>query len=61
MNKLSFGCPNQPPTIASLKSECHALIEVVSRRPGAIKLLVGVRNQLIMFSQYEANRDNRFR
>jgi hypothetical protein len=49
--------PEQPPTIASLKRECHRLIEVVSRRAGAIKLLLGIRQQAQMFADYKANRN----
>lgn len=44
------------PTVAELKRQCHALIEVVAKRPGAIKLLQGVLNQLQIFAQYKANR-----
>lgn len=48
---------SEPVSVAELKQECHSLIEAVARRPGAIKLLLGVRGQLLLFSQYKANRD----
>lgn len=51
--------PEPPPTVATLKAECHALIEQVARRPGAIKLLTGIRNQAQIFSQYKAQRTYR--
>jgi hypothetical protein len=43
--------------LAQVKRECHRLIEIVATRPGAMKLMIGVRNQLKLFSQYKANRD----
>jgi hypothetical protein len=46
----------QPLTIDSLKRKCHGLIEQVARRPGAIKLLLGIRLQAQMFADYKANR-----
>jgi hypothetical protein len=48
-----------PPTIGELKRDCHRLIEQVAQRPGAIKLLLGIRDQAMIFSQYKANRDYR--
>ncbi|MBD2072412.1 hypothetical protein H6F86_00490 [Phormidium sp. FACHB-592] len=44
------------PTLAQLRTECHRLLEVVSRRPGAMKLLLGVHRQLTLFGGYKANR-----
>ncbi len=44
------------PTLQDLKRECHRLLEVISHRPGAAKLMIGVHKQLQLFSQYKANR-----
>lgn len=57
MSDPSDSYPNAPPTLLELKRECHDLIEQVARRPGAIKLLLGTRNQLRLFSQYKAGRN----
>jgi hypothetical protein len=48
-----------PPTVAQLKSEIYALVELVSRRPGSVKLLLGLRQQALIFSQYKQNRSYR--
>jgi hypothetical protein len=49
--------PHSPyPTLAQLRTECHRLVEVVSHRPGAMKLMIGVHRQLTMFAAYKANR-----
>jgi hypothetical protein len=45
-----------PPTLSQLKAECHRLLELVSRRPGAMKLMIGVHRQLQLFSAYKAKR-----
>lgn len=50
---------NQPPTTESLRLEAHRLIDVVARRPGAVKLLEGVLVQLRLFAAYKANRSYR--
>lgn len=42
-----------------LLAECQRLLFQVSRRPGAIKLLIGVKGQLKMFSAYKSNRVSR--
>jgi hypothetical protein len=51
--------PDSPPTVDELKRQCHGLIEVVSKRPGAAKLLLGVLSQLEIFSQYKVTRSYR--
>ncbi len=43
-------------TIGGLKQECYRLIDVVARRPGAIKLLLGCKEMLTTLSEYKANR-----
>lgn len=49
--------PNiQHPTLAQLRAECHRLVDAVARRPGAMKLLLGVHRQLLMFAAYKGNR-----
>jgi hypothetical protein len=48
-------------TLAQLRAECHRLVDVVSHRPGAMKLMIGVHRQLQMFAGYKANRRSRFR
>jgi hypothetical protein len=45
--------------LSSLKCECHRLIELVARRPGAIKLLQGAREVLLIYSAYKPNRSHR--
>jgi hypothetical protein len=52
-----YGQP--PPTIASLKRECHRLIEQVAQRPGAVKLLTGIRDQARVFANYKITRTYR--
>lgn len=47
---------NQPPTLSQLKDECHRMLDRVARRPGAMKLLLGVQRQLQLFAGYKANR-----
>ena len=39
-----------------LLQECQRLIIEVSYRPGCLKLLEGVRQQLVLFSAYKKNR-----
>jgi hypothetical protein len=36
--------------------ECEGLLWKVAARPGSIKLLQGIKNQLILFASYKANR-----
>lgn len=36
--------------------DCQCLLSVVASRPGAIKLLLGVKRQLELFAGYKANR-----
>ena len=49
--------PHSPSlTLAHLRAECHRLVDVVSHRPGAMKLMIGVHRQLQMFAGYKANR-----
>ncbi len=36
--------------------DCQRLLSVVASRPGAIKLLLGVQQQLELFAGYKANR-----
>ena len=45
-----------PPNLQTLKQECHRLIEAVARRPGAMKLMIGVQRQLQMFAAYKVDR-----
>jgi len=40
----------------ALLQECYGLLNEVSRRPGCLKLLQGVRDQLRIFAGYKANR-----
>ena len=49
-----------PPDLAQLKRQCHQLIEVVSHRPGALKLMLGIHQQLQIFSAYKMNRKGKF-
>jgi hypothetical protein len=41
----------------ALLRECHQLLEQISRRPGAIKLLTGAKSAFEMYAQYKANRE----
>lgn len=43
-------------TLNALRLECHRLVDAVSRRPGAAKLLLAVHKQLTLFAAYKANR-----
>lgn len=43
-------------SLNQLKLECHQLIEQVARRPGAAKLLLGIKGTLEMYASYKANR-----
>jgi hypothetical protein len=40
----------------SLKAECHQLIEQISHRPGATKLLLGAKAALSLYARYKLNR-----
>lgn len=40
----------------ALLKECRQLLLEVGSRPNALKLLLGVRTQLLMFSQYKSRR-----
>jgi hypothetical protein len=51
-----YNHPEQP-TIGELKTEIHRLVEQVAKRPGAAKLLIGIRNQTRIFASYKANRN----
>lgn len=42
-----------------LVRECQGLLWQVARRPGCIKLLMGVRHQLQIFAGYKKDRWNR--
>lgn len=44
------------PELPALRSECHRLIELIARRPGAAKLLAGILPLLKLYSQYKAKR-----
>lgn len=44
-------------TREQLLAECHRLLNEVAKRPNNMKLLLGVKHQLEMFSQYKANRN----
>lgn len=46
----------QPLTLNALRLECHRLIDAVSRRPGAAKLLLAVHKQLTLFAAYKERR-----
>lgn len=39
-----------------LVAECRELLTVVANRPNCLKLLIGIRDQLLTFSQYKATR-----
>jgi hypothetical protein len=41
-----------------LKAGCHSLIGAIARRPGAVKLLQGAREALLIYSAYKANRSH---
>jgi hypothetical protein len=43
----------------ALLRECQQLLIQVSMQPNCLKLLTGVRDQMLMFSQYKANRSQR--
>lgn len=43
----------------SLRKECHQLIEQIAYRPGAVKLLIGLRDMAQTFANYKANRTHR--
>lgn len=43
-----------------LVRECHDLLWQVARRPGCIKLLMGVRHQLQIFAGYKKGRWERW-
>lgn len=43
-----------------LVRECHDLLWQVARRPGCIKLLMGVRHQLQIFAGYKKSRRERW-
>ncbi|MBW4552961.1 MAG: hypothetical protein KME35_17905 [Aphanocapsa sp. GSE-SYN-MK-11-07L] len=43
----------------SLRSECHKLIEVIARRPGCLKLLMGAVYALEVFADYKRDRSIR--
>ena len=47
---------SDPPELKRLLLDCQRLLRVVASRPGAIKLLLGVRYQLELFAGYKANR-----
>jgi len=40
-------------SVPALRSECHRLIELIARRPGAAKLLSGLLPLLKMYSLYK--------
>ena len=40
----------------ALMLECRQLLIEVSNRPNCLKLLIGIRDQLLTFSQYKQNR-----
>jgi hypothetical protein len=48
--------PNPTSDRDSLKADCHRLIEAISRRPGYLKLLAGVKDYLAIAASYKANR-----
>jgi hypothetical protein len=39
-----------------LLKECIVLLHRVAHRPGGVKLLLGVKQQLILFNNYKRNR-----
>lgn len=43
----------QQSTLGQLRSQCHELIDVISKRPGAVKLLLGVLPTLELYAQYK--------
>jgi len=55
----SYTVQPEPLSVPALRSECHRLIELIARRPGAVKLLNGLLPQLKLYSQYKANRRKR--
>ena len=48
------------PTLTQLKLQAHQLVEQVSHRPGAAKLLMGVVEMLKTFASYKIGRERRF-
>jgi hypothetical protein len=43
-------------TVEQLRSQCHQLIETISRRPGAVKLLLGLLPLLKLYANYKQRR-----
>ncbi len=39
-----------------LITDCHRLVEQISRRPGSIKLLTGAKQALQTYAQYKSGR-----
>lgn len=48
--------PARPPTVGQLRSECHQLIEQISKRPGAAKILLGLLPMLKLYASYKQRR-----
>lgn len=46
----------QQATVGQLRSQCHQLIDAISKRPGAAKLLTGLLPTLKMYSKYKTKR-----
>ncbi len=48
--------PEGQPTLGQLRSQCHQLINTISRRPGAAKLLLGLLPLLKLYASYKQRR-----
>jgi len=44
------------PDLLALKLECHRLVEQIAKQPGAIKLLLGLRDQARIYAGYKQTR-----
>lgn len=43
-------------TLEQMRSQCHQLIDTISRRPGAAKLLLGLLPMLKLYANYKQRR-----
>lgn len=43
-------------TVEQLRSQCHQLIDTISRKPGAAKLLLGLLPLLKLYANYKQRR-----
>lgn len=59
MSETPTGTQSDPEvqlTVKQLRSQCHQLIEAISHRPGAAKLLLGLLPLLKLYANYKAGR-----